>query len=86
MAEKHGPWTIKETNQQYENSFINVREDQVVQPDGQPGMYATVDLKPGVAVLPIDSEQIVYLSRQFRCVLGQGSIEVLCGVIEILAV
>ena len=82
MAEKHGPWTIKETNEQYENSFINVREDQVVQPDGQPGIYATVDIKPGVAVLPIDSEQIAYLSRQFRYALGQESIEVVCGAIE----
>ena len=82
MTQKHGPWTIQETSQKYENSFINVREDQVLQPDGQPGMYATVKMKPGVAILPIDSDLVVYLTRQFRYALGKESIEVVCGAIE----
>jgi 8-oxo-dGTP pyrophosphatase MutT (NUDIX family) len=82
MTEKHGPWTIEETNEKYENSFINVREDQVVQPDGQRGMYATVTVKPCVAILPIDSNGVVYLARQFRYALGKESIEVVCGAIE----
>jgi 8-oxo-dGTP pyrophosphatase MutT (NUDIX family) len=82
MAQKHGPWTIQETTQKYQNSFINVHEDQVLQPDGQPGMYATVKMIPGVAILPIDSDRIVYLTRQFRYALGKESIEVVCGAIE----
>jgi len=82
MTQKHGPWTIQETSQKYENSFINVREDQVLQPDGQPGMYATVKMKPGVAILPIDSDLVVYLTQQFRYALGKESIEVVCGALE----
>jgi len=82
MAQKHGPWTIQETTQKYQNSFINVHEDQVLQPDGQPGMYATVKMKSCVAILPIDSDRIVYLTRQFRYALGKESIEVVCGAIE----
>jgi len=82
MAQKHGPWTIQQTTQKYQNSFINVHEDQVLQPDGQPGMYATVKMIPGVAILPIDSDRIVYLTRQFRYALGKESIEVVCGAIE----
>ncbi|MUL37205.1 NUDIX hydrolase [Gloeocapsopsis dulcis] len=82
MAQKNGHWTIKETKEKYHNSFINVREDQVLQPDGQPGMYATVKMKSGVAVLPIDSDRNVYLVRQFRYALGQESIEVVCGAVE----
>jgi len=82
MAQKHGPWTIQETTQKYQNSFINVHEDQVLQPDGQPGMYATVKMKSGVAILPIDSDRVVYLTRQFRYALGKESIEVVCGAIE----
>lgn len=82
MTQKNGPWTIQETSQKYQNSFISVREDQVLQPDGQPGMYATVTMKPGVAILPIDSNGIVYLTRQFRYALGKESIEVVCGAIE----
>ena len=82
MVQKHGPWTIQETSQKYQNSFINVREDQVLQPDGQPGMYATVKMKPGVAILPIDSNGVVYLIRQFRYALGKESLEVVCGALE----
>ncbi|MEW6491860.1 MAG: NUDIX hydrolase [Cyanobacteriota bacterium] len=82
MAQKHGPWTIQETNQKYQNSFIKVREDQVLQPDGQPGLYGTVTMKSGVAILPIDSDRTVYLTRQFRYALGKESIEVVCGALE----
>jgi ADP-ribose pyrophosphatase YjhB (NUDIX family) len=82
MEQKNGPWTIQKTHQKYQNSFINVCEDQVVQPDGQPGMYATVKMKPGVAILPIDSDRNVYLIRQFRYALGKESIEVVCGAVE----
>lgn len=82
MVQKHGPWTIQETSQKYQNSFIHVREDQVLQPDGQPGMYATVKMKPTVAILPIDSNGVVYLIRQFRYALGKESLEVVCGAVE----
>lgn len=82
MAQQYGSWTIKERDYKYHNSFINVREDQVLQPDGQPGRYATVLMKPGVAILPINSKRIVYLSRQFRYAVGQESIEVVCGSLE----
>lgn len=82
MTQKHGSWTIEETHQKYENSFINVHEDRVLQPDGKPGSYATVTMKPGIAILPIDSDHTVYLTRQFRYALGQESIEVVCGAVE----
>lgn len=45
-------------------------------------MYATVKMKPGVAILPIDSDGNVYLTRQFRYALNKESIEVVCGAIE----
>ncbi len=82
MAQKNGPWTIQETNEKYHDSFIYVREDQVLRPDGQPGKYATVKMKPAVAILPIDNDGYVYLVRQFRYALGKESIEVVCGAVE----
>ena len=82
MTQKHGPWTIQERRSKYHNSFINVHEDQVLQPDGQPGRYATVTMKSGVAILPMDSDRMVYLARQFRYALGKESIEVVCGALE----
>ena len=82
MAQQHGPWTIQETSHKYHNSFIDVSEDQVLQPNGQSGMYATVKMKPGVAILPLDNNGFVYLIQQFRYALGKESIEVTCGAID----
>ncbi|BAY49070.1 NUDIX hydrolase [Scytonema sp. HK-05] len=82
MPQKNGPWTIQETNEKFHDSFIHVREDEVLRPDGQPGKYATVKMKPAVAILPIDNDGYVYLVRQFRYALGKDSIEVVCGAVE----
>ena len=82
MPQKNGPWTIQETNEKFHDSFIHVCEDQVLRPDGQPGKYATVKMKPAVAILPIDNDGYVYLVRQFRYALGKDSIEVVCGAVE----
>jgi 8-oxo-dGTP pyrophosphatase MutT (NUDIX family) len=76
---KHGPWTIKETIQKYHNEFFVVNEDQVVRPDGEDGTYATVEVKPGVSVLPFDEDGNVYLTSQFRYAVGRDSIEASSG-------
>ena len=82
MTKKHGPWEIEETENKYHNSFIEVEEDKVLQPNGQSGIYATVKIKPGVAVLPVDEQGNVYLIQQFRYALGRESLEVVCGAID----
>jgi len=58
--------TIQETSCKYD-LFINVREDQVLRPDGQARIgYATVNMKPGVAILPIDSDGIISTQQLLR--------------------
>jgi 8-oxo-dGTP pyrophosphatase MutT (NUDIX family) len=82
MPRKHGPWTIQQTTREFENEFIEVLEDRVVQPDGEPGRYATVRMKPGVSVLPVNEDGTVTLIRQFRYALGAESLEVVSGAVE----
>jgi ADP-ribose pyrophosphatase len=64
--QEHGPWLIENSIGKYQSEFVELIEDRVVRPDGRPGSYATVTLKPGVAVLPVDAEGQVYLTEQFR--------------------
>jgi 8-oxo-dGTP pyrophosphatase MutT (NUDIX family) len=78
----HGPWVIETTINKYQSEFVDLREDQVKRPDGSPGTYATVTLKPGVAVLPLSADGHVYLTRQFRYALGRESVEVPSGTVE----
>jgi len=82
MERKHGPWVIKNTATKYKDKFLMLQVDKVTKPDGEPGSYATVRLKTGVAILPIDESGNVFLTKQFRYALGKQSIEVISGGIE----
>ncbi len=50
----------------YENAWIRVHEDEVLRPDGQPGIYGVVEVPPSVAVLAIDDLDRVVLVGQWR--------------------
>ncbi|HEY0429154.1 MAG TPA: NUDIX hydrolase [Pyrinomonadaceae bacterium] len=82
MKKKNGDWTIKDTEKKFGNDFFEVFEDDVVEPDGKDGKYATIRFKPGVSVLPVDDEGNVYLTRQFRYALGRDNVEAIAGAIE----
>ena len=82
MAKQYGPWQIMSSSQKYKNQHFKVTEDQVIQPDGDPGIYATVTIKPGIAVLPIGENGEIYLLEQFRYAIGKKSVEVATGAID----
>jgi ADP-ribose pyrophosphatase len=78
----HGKWTVRSTRTVFEGVFFTVFEDRVIKPTGDDGTYATISFTPGVSVLPIDEEENVYLTRQFRYAIGRHDIEVLSGSID----
>lgn len=79
---KNGPWTIEKSSEKYRNDFFAVIEDAVINPGGEKGEYATIEMKPGVCVLPIDENGDVYLTKQFRYGFGAESLEVIAGGME----
>lgn len=82
MERRNGPWTVLGSERVYADAFFEVIRDRVIRPDGRPGDYATVSLKPGVAVLAVDRDGTAALTRQFRYAVGRESIEVACGGVE----
>jgi 8-oxo-dGTP pyrophosphatase MutT (NUDIX family) len=82
MGRKNGNWTIKNTRKIFENEFFKVFEDDVIQPDGKDGKYATVRLVQGAAVLPMDDDGNVYLTKQFRYAIERDDLEAVSGAIE----
>jgi len=82
MARKYGPWTIKESIHKYQGKFIEVVEDQVIQPDGEPGTYAVVHMKPGISILALGADETLYLTTQFRYAVGRDSLEAVSGAID----
>jgi ADP-ribose pyrophosphatase len=79
---KNGPWTIKSSSAKYRGELVELYEDEVVKPDGEPGTYSTVRVKAGVSVLPVDQEDYAYLARDFRYAVRRECIEVVGGAID----
>ncbi|PIZ55640.1 hypothetical protein COY23_04525 [bacterium (Candidatus Torokbacteria) CG_4_10_14_0_2_um_filter_35_8] len=79
MLKKCGPWAIKKRVQKYKNPWIEVNEDQVIRPDGKPGIFGIVEQVGGVSVLPLDNKGFVYLTEEFRYAINRRSIEVVSG-------
>jgi 8-oxo-dGTP pyrophosphatase MutT (NUDIX family) len=77
MLPSDNPWNLLAQREVYDNAWISVREDAVIRPDGEPGIYGVVHFKNvAVGVLPVDDEGRVYLVGQFRYPLGCYSWEI----------
>jgi 8-oxo-dGTP pyrophosphatase MutT (NUDIX family) len=71
------PWQTRQSRTVYDNPWIRVREDNVIRPDGQPGIYGSVHFKNlAVGVLPMDDEGCTWLVGQYRYVLDAYSWEI----------
>src|SRR2546423_9764139 len=79
---KNGKWTIKSTREAFRNEFFAVFEDEVIKPTGEDGTYGKIHFNPGVAILPIDDDDNVYLTNQFRYAIGRDDFEVAAGSID----
>lgn len=79
---QNGKWLIKSTQKIFENPFFAVFEDDVVKPTGDDGKYALIKFKTGASVLPIDDEENIYITRQFRYAIGRDDIEIVSGSID----
>ncbi|HWN80524.1 MAG TPA: NUDIX hydrolase [Candidatus Udaeobacter sp.] len=76
-GEARGPWRRLASRLTYENAWIRVREDQVLRPDTQPGIYGVVEVKSiATGVVPLDAEQHTYLVGQYRYPLDEYSWEI----------
>lgn len=74
------PWTTLKSTTVYENQWIHVREDQVLNPAGSQGIYGVVHFKSiAVGIIPIDHEQHTWLVGQYRYPLKQYSWEIPMG-------
>lgn len=79
---KYGPWTILKSTEIYADPWIRLDKDDVLRPDGNPGTYSVVTLKPGVTVLALDGEGYVHLTREFHYAVGRITIEAVSGGID----
>lgn len=74
--DRSNPWTTLGSRLVYDNPWITVREDQILRPDGAPGIYGVVHFKNrAIGTLPVDEHGRVWLVGQYRYPLGRYSWE-----------
>ena len=73
------PWTTLATRHIYDNPWISVREDQVIRPDGNPGIYGVVTTRTATGVLALTPDDDLYLVGQYRYAIDQYSWEIIEG-------
>ncbi|SRR5579883_2598965 len=78
MAETaHGPWKRLGSREVYINPWIRVREDQVVRPDGKPGIYGVVEFgNVALGAVPLADNGDTFLVGQYRYTLDEYSWEI----------
>ena len=74
------PWQTQSSRVVYDNGRLRLREDEVTQPDGEPGSYTYLELPwPVVAIVPVSETGDVYLVRQWRYPWRRNSWEIPAG-------
>lgn len=80
---QHGPWQVVQEELVYADPWIRVRKDEVIRPDGLPGIHTVIHLKPGVSVLALDEDRHVHLTEEFHYGVGRVTLEVVSGGCEL---
>ena len=74
-----GPFRRLSSRVVYQNPWITVREDKVVRPGGEEGVFGTVEKLPGASILPLDLEGNVYLAQEYKYAVDRTTVEVFSG-------
>jgi 8-oxo-dGTP pyrophosphatase MutT (NUDIX family) len=76
---QRNPWTTLQSRIAYSNEWLRLREDQVLRPDGQPGLYGVVEIRPSVGVLALNDRDEIALVGQWRYPVGRYGWEIVRG-------
>jgi 8-oxo-dGTP pyrophosphatase MutT (NUDIX family) len=77
MDEEVSPWRRLSRRTIYDNPWITVWHDDVIRPDGEPGIYGVVHYaNQAVGVVPIESDDRVVLVGQYRYTMAAYSWEI----------
>lgn len=70
------PWKTLNSKIVYANAWISVREDQVITPHGESGIYGVVEAKPAIGIVSLTEDLFTYLVGQYRYTLNTYSWEI----------
>lgn len=62
----NSPWQKHSSKQVYKNKWVEVVEDSVTMPNGNPGIYGVVHVRNGVFIIALTEDNTVYIEHQYR--------------------
>lgn len=80
MESTPNPWRTISSKVVYQNPWMVVEEDQIVNPSGNPGIYGKVLFRNrAIAIIPLDLENYTWIVGQYRYTLDAYSWEIPMG-------
>ena len=79
---KRGPFEVKKTKGIYKNDWIEVREDEVIRPNGNKGVFGIVEGASGASVVALTKENEVYLTKEYRYAQDATTYELPSGAMD----
>ncbi len=80
MPKRKALWKTLRSKIAYKNPFIQIREDQVIRPDGKPGIYGVLQTRGNaVFIMAINDKNEVCCVEQFRYPTKHWSLEIPSG-------
>ncbi len=73
------PWTKVSSHIAYQDPWISVRVDKIIQPDNKLGTYSVIELRPCVFVVALTEDKKLCLIEQYRYTCDRLSLELPAG-------
>lgn len=79
---KRGPYEITSSKQIYKNPWITVREDEVIRPNGEKGMFGVVDYLSGAAIVALTDKNEIFLVKEYAYAIDDYTISLPSGAVD----
>lgn len=80
MITHENPWQTLSSTAVYDNPWVTVKHEEVLKPNGEPGIYGLVHFKNrAIAIVPLDNDNYTWLVGQYRYPLKEYSWEIPMG-------
>lgn len=80
LGMEKNPWKLQKSKRIYDNPWITLEEDEVINPGGGQGIYGKVLFKSyAIGIIPLDQDQNTWLVGQWRYTLDEYSWEIPMG-------
>ena len=73
------PWRTLSSRKIYQNPWLTLREDRVIRPDGNEGIYSVVEMPLSCGIVAINESDQIAMVGQWRYVYNKFSLEIPTG-------